>query len=378
LISQQKFHALHLSVMQNTLPKKYLSRRIFLKLLGISAALGITGCAGNKGFFGGSGLSALAATRNCLYGAAVQSSQLEDAAFARALAGEAALLVPENELKWIHVQPRKDVFDFSGYQKIAAFAQANNMSMRGHVLVWHHANPNWVKPALKNRRAAEHILTTHIQRVVKETSALITDWDVVNEAVHPYSPRGDGLRNSMWLRALGPEYIPLAFHAAHEAAPNLTLTYNDYGAEYSDTRGIKRRRFILKLLEKLKRNNVPVHALGLQSHLQAGRPLGGQEFTRFLSEVRSMGLAVTVTELDMDVNLLHGTMNEKIAHAQLYLRVYLNMVQEGGTVPKLLTWGLSDRYSWMKKYVPELAGMLPLDANFQRGLFWETLSGMWA
>jgi endo-1,4-beta-xylanase len=369
---------MHSPITSYAATKKILSRRIFLKLLASSALLGLSGCAGNKGFFGSSGLRAQAAHSNCIYGAAVQSTQLSDSAFAHALIEEAAMLVPEGELKWDKVQPKKGVFDFSGYQKLAAFAQANNMGMRGHVLVWHHSNPAWLKPALKNRRSAEQVLTTHIQRVVKETAPLITDWDVVNEAVHPYSPRGDGLRNSIWLRALGPEYIPLAFHAAHEAAPSLTLTYNDYGMEYSDTRSIKRRRFILKLLEKLKRQNVPVHSLGLQSHLQAGRPLGGQEFTRFLSEVRGMGLAVYITELDMDVSLLNGTMEEKVAHAQLYLQTYLNMVQEGGAVEKVLTWGLSDRYSWLKHYFPDLAGMLPLDANLQRGLFWETLSGMWA
>jgi endo-1,4-beta-xylanase len=355
--------------------EKILSRRIFLKLLASSTLLGLSGCAGNKGFFGASGLRHLAAEKNCVYGAAVQSVQLDDGAFARALVEEAAILVPEGELKWDTVQPRKGVFDFSGYHKIASFAQANGLGMRGHVLVWHHALPKWVKPALKNRSSAERILTTHIQRVVKETSPLITDWDVVNEAVHPYSPRRDGLRNSLWLRALGPEYIALSFHAAHEAAPGLTLTYNDFGMEYSDVRSAKRRRYTLRLLEKLKAKNVPVHALGLQSHLQAGRPLGGQEFTNFLAEVRGMGLSVSITELDMDVNLLHGTMEEKVAHAQLTLQTYLNMVQEGGAVGKVLTWGLSERYSWMKYYVPDLKGMLPLDANLQRGLFWETLSG---
>jgi len=51
--------------------------------------------------------------------------------------------------------------------------------------------------------------------------------DVVNEAVND-----DGsLRNSIWLRGIGPDYLDLAFRWAHEANPQARLFYNDYGGE---------------------------------------------------------------------------------------------------------------------------------------------------
>jgi len=50
---------------------------------------------------------------------------------------------------------------------------------------------------------------------------------VVNEALDD----GGGLRDSVWLHGIGPEYIDLAFQWAHEADPDAPLFYNDYDAE---------------------------------------------------------------------------------------------------------------------------------------------------
>ncbi|MFQ5611271.1 MAG: endo-1,4-beta-xylanase [Anaerolineae bacterium] len=41
-------------------------------------------------------------------------------------------------------------------------------------------------------------------------------------------PKSDGsLRDSFWLRGIGPEYIEMAFRWAHEANPDAPLFYND-------------------------------------------------------------------------------------------------------------------------------------------------------
>ena len=50
-------------------------------------------------------------------------------------------------------------------------------------------------------------------------------WDVVNEAIGDNSK----FKNSLWLNALGPGYIRLAFGWAHD--PQAKLFYNDYGGE---------------------------------------------------------------------------------------------------------------------------------------------------
>ncbi len=324
------------------------------------------------------GLGKLALRTGRQYGAAVQSWQLNEPDFADALLREATMLVPERELKWDVLQPTQDTYDFSGYSRIADFAQKNRLDMRGHVLVWHHANPDWLAPELmRSRSRAEKILQTHIERVLEETSPHVKNWDVVNEAVDWYSKREDGLRQSVWLRALGPEYVALAFHMAHKANPDLTLTYNDYGMEQDTSEGRRKRQGILRLLERCRREKVPIHSFGLQSHLLANRPLAKAEFTDFLKGIRGMGLKIVITELDLNATRLSGRADDRLKIAQNYVRTYLDLVQKDEPVETLLTWGLTDRYTWLSKRNPEISGVLPLDGDYNRGPLWETLKEEW-
>lgn len=346
-------------------------------LLGLGA-LALPGCTYFNDQFGLGvpGLGALARQKGRNYGAAIQSWQLEKDDFADALRREASMIVPESELKWDVLRPTPHSFNFSGYHKLATFAQDNDMEMRGHTLLWHMANPHWLPYELKHGDA-EKILETHIKRVLAETAPMIRNWDVVNEAVSIHSNREDGLRETLWLKALGPDYIAHAFQLAHDADSGLTLTYNDYGTEQGDSSGGYKRQCVLRLLEKCAVDKVPMHALGLQSHLQAHIPLAHGEFTDFLKEVRALGLKLFITELDLDTHKLSGRADDKIKLAQNYVRAYLDLVQKDGPIEMLLTWGLSDRYSWLHKNNPNLAGALPLDRDLNRGPLWETLKGEW-
>jgi endo-1,4-beta-xylanase len=238
-------------------------------------------------------------------------------------------------------------------------------------------NPEWLEPSLADANKAEKILHEHISRVVAKTAPVIRNWDVVNEAVDGDPRRADGLSDTLWLRALGPGYVALAFRMAHEADPGLTLVYNDYGTEWGNAEGDRKRRCILRLLEKCVADKVPVHALGLQSHLETQRPLGGRSFMFFLRDVRSLGLKVFITELDLHIAGRSGRSDDKIREAQGYVRRYLDLVQDDGEVSMLLTWGLSDRHTWLAMRYESVRGALPLDSDFNRGPLWTALAEAW-
>jgi endo-1,4-beta-xylanase len=308
------------------------------------------------------------------FGIATQSSFLSNQQFACAIAREANMLVPEGELKWRFVQPDDGAFDFSGYDKLQAFATQHGMTMRGHTLLWHRALPDWALERLNNRDRVEDMLATHINAVMKHTAPHITDWDVVNEAVRPEMRRIDGLRDSPWMHALGPYYIELAFTLAAAANPNARLVYNDFDFEFAHSR--KRRRSVLGLLEHLKKRNVPVHALGLQSHLACHRPLGGRDFTDFLREVRAMGIEVIVTELDVSTRKLTGSDTDIAQAAANYTRQYIDLLQHDAPLDTLLSWGLSSRYTYLRGKEPIVAP-LPLDADMQRLPLWHVLHNHW-
>jgi endo-1,4-beta-xylanase len=323
-------------------------------------------------------LRAIAASRGLLYGAAHSPQRLSDTPFSTAFARECGLLVPENHLKWAALRPAADRFDFSGADALLAFADANGMRLRGHTLAWHASLPSWVE-ATVNAGNAERTLVDHITTVCRRYAGRMHSWDVVNEAVNTGDGRADGLRNSPWLRWLGPGYIPLAFRTAAAADPSALLAYNDYGLDYADGGSDRKRAAVLQLLTSLRRDNVPIHALGIQAHLSGDRTdFDAARLRTFVREAAALGLKVLVTELDVrDDRLPADVAARDQAVADTYRR-YLDVVLAEPAVIAVLTWGLSDRYTWLSTDAPRADGLsvrpLPLDRDMARKRAWDALA----
>src|SRR5580693_7897185 len=97
-------------------------------------------------------LASLAAGRRLIFGTAAATYELRDADFPPLLAREAAMLVPEYEMKRHVVEPEPGRYDFSGIDTLMAFARAHGMAFRGHPLVWYNANPPWLEEAVASSR----------------------------------------------------------------------------------------------------------------------------------------------------------------------------------------------------------------------------------
>ena len=100
-------------------------------------------------------------------------------------------------------------------------------------------------------------------------------WDVVNEGIQVEDGRADGLKVTPWLIYIGPEYIDLAFHAAHQADPKAMLVYNENWLEAENPAAEQKRQAVLSLLTRLVKRGVPIHGLGIQSHFYCGDECGG-------------------------------------------------------------------------------------------------------
>src|SRR3954463_1485982 len=59
-----------------------------------------------------------------------------DPNYRRIVAAESGPIVPENELKWGWLRGRPTGFDFSGADRLLAWAESHGLAMRGHNLVW--------------------------------------------------------------------------------------------------------------------------------------------------------------------------------------------------------------------------------------------------
>ncbi len=242
---------------------------------------------------GHSSLQERAKIKGLLYGAASGRDLLvSDSEFAESFKQECGILVAENDLKWGTLRPTPHLFDFMKGDWLAGFAKDNNMLFRGHTLVWHWL-PEWFEE-VANANDAEQLLATHIRTVAGHYAGQMHSWDVVNEAIDIADGHPDGLRRrSPWFELMGADYIDVAFQVASEADPSSMLVYNDYGLEYDSYEDDSKRAAVLKLLERLKANGTPIHALGIQSHLIGGATnFNANKFREFLASVASMGLKI--------------------------------------------------------------------------------------
>jgi endo-1,4-beta-xylanase len=295
-------------------------------------------------------LHKLAAAKGLLYGTTISAAQITgDLPFVDLVRQEAGLVVAENEMKWQVINrgaPGDD--DYAPADTIANFAAANKLVLRGHNLLWYHRTPTWYFD-LPDRTAQERAVVDHIEQLAGRYRGRIHSWDVVNEPIEPKDGRPDGLRTAVFLETLGPEYLNLAYHTARNADPNARLVVNEYDVELDAPEQEARRIALLHLLEGMRRSGTPVDAVGIQAHLSAagGPPFSPSLLRRFLAEIASLGLTIQITELDVtDENVPADVPVRDHLVADTYRR-FLDPALDEPAVKMVVTWGLSDRHSWI-------------------------------
>lgn len=320
-----------------------------------------------------------AARCGLLYGSSVQQRQLaSDQPFRAAFISQCSIVVPELELKWAYLRPGPQTYNFSGADYLCEFAQANQMKFRGHTLVWHDALPSWFAGYV-NSGNAQTVLLDHISTVMARYAGKVHSWDVVNEAISPADKRSDGLRNTPWLRYLGPGYIETAFRAAAQADPDALLVWNENSIEEESAKAESKRGFFLQQLKYLRSRGVPIQGVGLESHINGNHTnIAGPGFKQFLGQVSDLGLKILVTEMDVgDQDLPYDIGARDQAVADRYFQ-YLECVLAQQNVLAVLTWGLSNKYTWLPYSFPrpDKAPMrpLPLDANMKPTPAWSAIA----
>ena len=348
------------------------SRRDFLAGTASATALTVFGTAALSGVSAFATPSNQSSGREKLipYGAAVRSDVLaSDSSYRDAVIANCQMVVPESELKWLELRPSKDEYRFEKADAIIDFARQNAIEVRGHTLAWYGALPAWTE-AIGSRVEAERELTDHIETVVSRYRGVIPSWDVVNEPLVDWPESASSLRPSIWARRLGADYLSLALRTAAAADPNARLVLNEYDVEYVGPRFAARRKALIDLLRSLRDRDVPLHAVGLQAHLFASRSIDRDGLQALLAEIKALKLDVWITELDVIDYELPGKIGERDALVAGMASQFLLAVSEVVRPKAILTWGLSDRYSWVPTYFKRRDGMpnrpLPLDAELKR------------
>jgi endo-1,4-beta-xylanase len=302
-----------------------------------------------KALAGKASLKAHAHRRGLIAGAAVVVRALgQDKVLDELIADQYGILVPESELKWVALRPSQDRFDFTLSDTLFEFAQRRRMLVRGHTLVWHNSVPKWLAQGAASLDVRQ-LLVQHIDTVVGRYRGRVHSWDVVNEAILPKDGQADGLRKSFWFDSIGPDYIDLAYRTARAADPKARLTYNDYGVETDSAEDTERRKAILALLRSMQQKKVPLDAVGIQGHIKAASQNRiGSDLREYIATIQAMGLEVYLTELDVNEDdIASDDVSIRDAAVAETYRTFLEVALANPAVKMVLTWGVSDRRTWL-------------------------------
>lgn len=300
------------------------------------------------------------AGRQVLMGTAVDHAAFtSDRTYRARVASEFSSITAENVMKWEVVEPEHGHLDFSAADELLAAARQNGQQMRGHTLVWHSQVPSWLTQGVDSGDidAAElrEILHKHITDEVSHFRGRVYQWDVANEVINDNGQ----LRDTMWLRELGPGYLADAFRWAHQADPKAKLFLNDYNVEGVSAKSDAYQALVKDLLAQ----KVPVTGFAAQGHygVQYGFHSAADIATNF-GRFEALGLETAITEAD--VRMIMPPDNAKAqAQAQGY-----GVLLQGCLLAKrcnsFTVWGFTDKYSWVPGFFDGEGSANLLDENF--------------
>ncbi len=306
------------------------------------------------------------AANGILVGTAVRPSLFSESAYSSTLAHEFNLVEPEDAMKWWTLRPDAATFNFHDGDEVVRFAQAHNMKVRGHCLVWDHDNPEWLAQGHFTPTQLSHLLQEHITAAMKHYAGQVFAWDVVNEALD----ENGRLRDSLWYNQPGIEhaekgfaYLEQAFHWAHEADPQALLFYNDNGGESLN----KKSDAIYAMVKDFRQRGIPIDGVGLQMHISQP-DLDTAPIASNIARLTALGVQVHITELDVSLPVgSDGTASTQdlAKQAEVYRGILRACLHSLGCTA-IQTWGFTDKYSWIGSHSHHTRGAaLPFDRAYK-------------
>ena len=261
----------------------------------------------------------------------------------------------------------KGMPNYGSMRDILFTAQAMDVQLRGHVLVWHSQTPKWFfKVDYKEENAYVDAATMaareewYIKSVLNYVNEwevrynkgkhIVAMWDVVNEAV------ADGAGSQKWLREdsdwyrifKNEDFIVNAFRYANKYAPkDVLLVYNDYNC-YTPGKCAA----ICNLVDLIRAApDARIDAIGMQSHIGISYPAvhGNNSFEDTIKKFLAKDVDVQITELDVaNGSNKYSSVALKARYKDLFKMFLANRkTDEKHGVMGVTIWGLSDKGTWL-------------------------------
>lgn len=300
-----------------------------------------------------------------LIGTAVNRNQIvgRDSSAIHLLEREFSSITPENVMKSMNIHPKRDVFNFEIADKYVELGKNNDMFIVGHTLVWHSQLSEFFT-GISNKDTLEVAMREHIDTIVGRYAQKINGWDVVNEALNE-----DGsLRESIFHKVIGPEYLVKSFKWAAEADPNAELYYNDYNLCVPS-----KRNGAVELIKMLQQNGCKVDGIGMQGHWGLEYPTL-EEIEKSILTYSELGVKVMITELDITVlpnpwDLEGADVNQNFQQDpkmnpytngmpdsleakfnKRYRDIFSLFLKHSDKISRVTFWGINDGQSWLNNW----------------------------
>lgn len=291
-------------------------------------------------------LASAAAKVGLIFGASIDAAAFAHPAYLALYQRETQMYVTDVAMKFDWLRPTQDTWNFGPADEIVARAQADGKLLRGHTLIWNDNAPAWLKSL--SLREIERVFDEHIERVVARYAGRLHSWDVVNEPFWPMDNKPGGWRDGPWFAAMGAGYVDRAFRRVASIDPRVKLTLNEAQCDNDSDWGRSIRPKLRALVERMQDKGTPLHAVGLQSHLQSQMPRNYPQFAAYVSQLGARGVEIYISEFDVNDMAFPAAAADRDAAVALLAGDFLTRVAAIPEVKLVVTWQLSDLYSWYR------------------------------
>ncbi|WP_434315607.1 endo-1,4-beta-xylanase [Leifsonia sp. P73] len=252
---------------------------------------------------------------------------------------------------WGTYEPERGRTRAARLHETAAWLIEQGVRVKGHPLVWHTVQPDWLMEAGGDDEV-ERILREHVREVVGEFADVIQLWDAINETViMPVFANGANAITPLAAARGRQHLIRLAFEEARAANPDATLVINDFDLSPDYER----------VIEEAIESGVRIDAIGLQTHMHQGYR-GEEEILAIVDRFARFGLPLQLTETtfvsghlmppeiedlnDYRVDSWPSTPEGEARQADDIERHYRSLFGHPA-VESVTYWGFSDAGAWL-------------------------------